>query len=63
MGSRPSGTPIITVMPSELVGEDGAGNHRQELSIVAVSTRVRLLSPVVPPDGRDLLLRRLGRVS
>src|SRR5437588_1869540 len=35
----------------ELVDQDGAGDHRQELSIVAESTRVRLLSPVVPPDG------------
>jgi hypothetical protein len=35
----------------KLVDQDGAGDHRQELSIVAVSTRVRLLSPVVPPDG------------
>jgi hypothetical protein len=51
-----------TVMPPELVDQDGAGGHRQELSIVAVSTRVRLLSPVAPPDGRDLVLRRLGRV-
>jgi hypothetical protein len=41
-----------TVMPPELVDQDGVGDHRQELSIVAVSTRVRLLSPVVPPDGR-----------
>src|SRR5664280_2855866 len=40
-----------TVMPSELVSQDGSGDHRQELSIVASSTRVRLLSPVVPPDG------------
>jgi hypothetical protein len=40
-----------TVMPPELVDQDGVGGHRQELSIVAVSTRVRLLSPVVPPDG------------
>ena len=31
------------------------GDHRQELSIVASSTRVRLFSPVVPPDGRELL--------
>jgi hypothetical protein len=37
----------------KLVDQDGVGDHRQELSIVAVSTRVRLLSPVVPPDGRE----------
>jgi hypothetical protein len=40
-----------TVMPLELVDQDGVGGHRQELSIVVVSTRVRLLSPVVPPEG------------
>jgi hypothetical protein len=51
-----------TVMPPELVDQDGAGGHRQELSIVAVSTRVRFLSPVVPPDGREVSVTGLGRV-
>jgi hypothetical protein len=41
----------VSVMPCELVDQYGAGGHRQELSIVASSTRVRLLSPVVPSDG------------
>ncbi len=53
----------VSVMPCELVDQYGAGGHRQELSIVAVSTRVRLLSPVVPPDGRVRPIgSSLGRV-
>jgi hypothetical protein len=54
MGSRSSGTPLYL----QLVSQYGAGGHRQELPIVAVSTRMRLFGPVVPPDGRDLLFRR-----
>jgi hypothetical protein len=42
-----------SVMPFELVSQDGVGDHRQELSIVAVSTRTRLFGPVVPPDGAE----------
>jgi hypothetical protein len=35
----------------ELVGEDGVGGHRQELSIVAVSTRTRFFG-LCGPSGR-----------
>jgi transposase len=35
----------------ELVDQDGVGDHRQELSIVAVSTRVRLLRCGCAPRG------------
>ena len=38
-------------MPLSSWSQDGVGDHRQELSIVAVSTRTRLFGPVVPPEG------------
>ena len=60
MGPAPVRDADRTVMPPELVDQDGVRGHRQELSIVAVSTRVRLLSHVAPPDGRDLLSVVLG---
>ncbi len=41
-----------TVMLLRSWSQDGVGGRRQELSIVAVSTRTRLFGPVVPPDGR-----------
>ena len=45
MGRRPSGTPYISVMPLSSSGQHGVGSHRQELSIVAVSTRTRFFRP------------------
>ena len=41
----------VSVMPVSSWSQYGAWGHRQELSIVAVSTRTRLFGPVVPPDG------------
>jgi hypothetical protein len=42
----------LSVMLSSSWSQDGVGDYRQELSIVAVSTRTRLFGPVVPPGGR-----------
>jgi transposase len=42
----------LSVMLVSSWSQYGVGGHRQELSIVAVSTRTRFFGPVVPPDGR-----------
>jgi transposase len=42
----------VSVMLVSSWSQYGVGGHRQELSIVAVSTRTRFFGPVVPPDGR-----------